>query len=204
MTSLNTQTQWQVGKSSGNCAMCGAVLPAGTICWAALCERAPGAAPQVTEEPKKGEKTENKEPPSPFVRVDFCEACWGAGKRPADLAAETGLAGLYMISHWKTTVPEPQQKKKLLVDDAVLIDLFGRMQDRTEPQDVRFRFVLALILMRKRILKYEGMNKTDTSEVWQMRQRGTEKTVPVTNPQLTTEQIVEVSQQLSGILAEEI
>ena len=36
------------------------------------------------------------------------------------------------------------------------MDVFARMEGKSEPQEVRFRFVLALILMRKRLLKYEG------------------------------------------------
>ena len=132
-----------------------------------------------------------------------------------------------MFSYWKTVVPTPQQKKKLLVDDSVLMDVFTRMEGKSEPQDLRFRFVLALILMRKRLLKYEGMERrtresrlrtpklrglrtqtlrprTASPETWRMIPRGQENPVHVVNPHLTAEQIAEVSQQLSAILAEEI
>ena len=131
-----------------------------------------------------------------------------------------------MFSYWKTVVPTPQQKKKLLVDDSVLMDVFTRMEGKSEPQELRFRFVLALILMRKRLLKYEGMEtpapataaqdselRTQNSELrtqnpppetWRMIPRGQENPVHVVNPHLTAEQIAEVSQQLSAILAEEI
>jgi len=94
----------------------------------------------------------------------------------------------------------------------VLMDVFQRMDGKNEPQEVRFRFVLALILMRKRLLKYEGMEEqaapadgTAKPEVWRMVPRG-ENAVPVQviNPRLTAEQISEVSGQLSAILAEEL
>ncbi len=133
---------------------------------------------------------------SPFVRVDFCEKCWGDGARPGE--------PLVMFSFWKTTVPMPEQKKKLLVDDSVLVDVFARMEGKNEPSEIRFRFVLALILMRKRLLKYEGMEEGAGAEVWRMVPRGGEQAVQVVNPHLTAEQISEVSQQLSAILAEEV
>ena len=64
-----------------------------------------------------------------------------------------------MFSFWRTSVPAGTAKKKLLVDDSVLLDLFARLEDKTDKQDVQFRFVLALILMRKRILRYEGVEE---------------------------------------------
>ncbi len=121
-----------------------------------------------------------------------------------------------MFSYWKTIVPVPEQKKKLLVDDSVLMDVFSRMEDKKEPQEIRFRFVLALILMRKRLLKYEATDPAPTKdsalstkdslapETWRMIPRGTDKPVQVINPHLDANQISEVSQQLSAILAEEV
>ncbi len=190
-----SQSSWNISRSGPTCQACTAALEAGKSCWAALVEGAVALAPEKPEgEPAKAV--------SPYSRMDFCEACWAAGKRP-ELPAT-------MFCFWKTTVTVPQQKKKLLVDDAVLVELFTKLAGREAPQDVRFRYVLALILMRKRLLKYEGIkDATDTPdadrpEVWKMQPRGGGEPVEVINPQLTTDQIVEVSQQLSSILAEEI
>jgi hypothetical protein len=180
-------------------------LAPGATCWAALCD-APILEKETAAEPVAETKAakKDKEPkpePSPFVRVDFCEKCWAEGARP-----QTPLTA---FSFWKTSVPVPEQKKRLLVDDSVLVDVFSRMADKREPSEIRFRFVLALILMRKRLLRYEGMEEkpagdTATGEVWRMIPRGSDQVVQVVNPHLTAEQITEVSQQLSAILAEEI
>ncbi len=214
MTTLNTQTTsggWHVGRVAAQCAACNTELPPTTICWAALCDR---PIEQLTPAEKiaeaKSKNGEEKKPElSPFIRVDFCEKCWDEGKRPPE--------PLTTFSHWKTTVPVPETKKKLLVDDSVLVDVFARMEGKTEPQEIRFRFVLALILMRKRLLKYEGMEAVPSTpinpagtdlaahpETWRMIPRGTDQVVHVINPHLTADQITEVSQQLSAILAEEI
>jgi hypothetical protein len=205
MTMMNSQNSWNVGRVGGRCFGCGVELPRNAACWAALCDRPLEVlSPAEKTAESKGKKGEEKSggEVSPFVRVDFCEKCWAEGKRPAE--------PLTAFSFWKTTVPIPEQKKKLLVDDSVLVDVFGRMEEKREPQEVRFRFVLALILMRKRLLKYEGTEAGETSEgeskseVWRMVPRGSETVVHVINPHLTEEQITEVSQQLSAILAEEV
>lgn len=214
---MNTAASWHVGRPAGRCAACNTDLPPATPCWAALCESSQ-PAPGSQDHPRKTDNGAAPETPSiPFVRVDLCEKCWAEGKRPADVSAAAGE----MFSFWKTIVPAAQQKKKLLVDDSVLMDVFARMEGKREPQEVRFRFVLALILMRKRLLRYEGVEEqvAGEGEVWRMVVRGsgagggsggggtggeTPGVVHVVNPHLTEEQIAEVSQQLSAILAEEL
>jgi len=238
MSILNTSTSWNVGRAAGRCAVCGKEILPNAECWATLCDGPPPAPVEKPEGSPAGKGEAKKEEHSPFVRLDFCTNCWQQGRRPENLPPEAlGITPeaaahapkLEMFSFWKTTVPEPQQKKKLLVDDSVLADVFQRMEGKTDPQEVRFRFVLALILMRKRLLKYEGMEAlpapapadsadaaaagappappTKPPEVWRMLPKATEgwgAAVHVINPHLTADQITEVAQQLSAILAEEV
>jgi hypothetical protein len=233
MSILNTSTSWNVGRAAGRCAACGREILPNTDCWATLCDGPPPAsggrltaAGKADAKDAKDAKDGPKEAHSPFVRLDFCLGCWQQGRRPENLPREdlgrspdgaaAGGPKVEMFSFWKTTVPEPQQKKKLLVDDSVLVDVFQRMEGKTEVQEIRFRFVLALILMRKRLLKYEGMEDTPPAtdpnapkppETWRMLPKATEgwgAPVHVINPHLTDEQITEVAQQLSAILAEEV
>ncbi|QNN23708.1 hypothetical protein HED60_15990 [Planctomycetales bacterium ZRK34] len=81
-------------------------------------------------------------------RLDICQQAWDEGKRPDDL-----------FSYWKATVPQPQEKKKLFVDDAVLMNLLERLADADQPQRIAFRFVLTLIMMRKKLLRYDKTDK---------------------------------------------
>jgi len=207
MSRMNKTDSWNVGRSSAACAACAAPMPPGAGCWAALVEGAtlPQAAEPTSTTAAAATQTAG---PSLFARFDFCDTCWSAGKRPDPSRGQGEL-----FSFWKTQVPVPTQKKKLFVDDSVLVDLFTRLEDKDSPEDVRFRFVLALILMRKRLLRYEGMEELKVSadeaanvpEVWNMLPRGENaKPVKVINPRLTPDQISEVSGQLSQILAEEV
>lgn len=122
-----------------------------------------------------------------FRRIDYSLEAWQGVPEGA-------------FCSFKTHVPVREQRRKLLVDNDVLINFFVRLADETELLRQQFRFVLALILMRKRILRYDGSTQQDGSEVWQMTLMSDQSTHSVLNPQLTDEQIEGVSGQLGAIL----
>ena len=101
---------------------------------------------------------------------------------------------------WKSKIPPKQKKKQTFVDDDVLLSFFSRLADEKDSMKENFRFVLALILMRKRILKYEATIREEGEEYWRMRQEKGESVHRVRNPRLNDEQIREVSAQLGQIL----
>ncbi len=123
-------------------------------------------------------------------RHDYCPECWdawGGDSTP--------------LGQWRARVPEPNEKKKLFVDDDVLINFFERLAGAEDPAKVNFRFVLALILMRKKRLIYDR-SRTDPHgrEVWQMHLRGSDETCEVVDPNLDEEKIAEVGDQLHQIM----
>jgi hypothetical protein len=110
-----------------------------------------------------------------------------------------------VLAFWQTIMPHPQAvKKKLFVDDQVLCELFERLSSATEPAKLNFRFVLGLILMRKRMIVYESTRMDAESEIWQVRFKGKEAMLDLLNPKLHEQQVAEVSQQLGEILNEEL
>lgn len=133
-----------------------------------------------------------RETPLGFERLDFCLNCWPAFDK-ADL-----------VGFWKTTMPQTEQKKKLFVDDEVLCQLFDRLADATEPAKLNFRFVLGLILMRKRLILYENSRVEAGAEIWEVRFKGKDQRLDLLNPRLTDSQIGEVTQQMGEILNEEL
>ena len=108
------------------------------------------------------------------------------------------------FSYWRARVPVKAKKKRLLVDDAVLVGFFERLGQESEPSKLEFRFVLALILMRKRLLRYERTVNDGGQEVWLMKLKGSEAAHRVVNPNLGEDRITAVSSQLSAILHEDV
>lgn len=109
-----------------------------------------------------------------------------------------------LLGFWQTTMPRPEEKKKVFVDDQVLCELFERLADATEPAKVNFRFMLALVLMRKRLVVYEEARKEEGRDVWVVRMKGKEDRLNLVDPHLNEQEMAEVSQQLGQILNEEL
>ena len=80
-------------------------------------------------------------------RRDFSGEYWEREKPP-------------VFCFWKTKLAAPNEKKQLFVSDDMLMAFFERLANETEAEKVSFRFVLTLVLMRKRRLKYDSA-KTD-------------------------------------------
>ena len=105
-----------------------------------------------------------------------------------------------VFCYWKTKLPAPDQKKQVFVDDNMLMAFFDRLEKETEQEKINFRFVLSLILMRKRLLKYDSSITEADKEIWRLRITGDKELVDVVNPHLDQEQIERLSSQLSQIL----
>jgi hypothetical protein len=120
-------------------------------------------------------------------RRDFCADYW-----------ETEKPNVFC--YWKTKLPHPDQKKQVFVDDEMLIAFFERLERESEQEKINFRFVLALILMRKRRLKYDSSVTEADKEIWRLRVAGGKETVEVINPHLDEQQIEQLSSQISQIL----
>ncbi|HUS46877.1 MAG TPA: hypothetical protein VM098_02070 [Phycisphaerae bacterium] len=132
-----------------------------------------------------------KEAGDEFQRQDFCITCWSAAGR--DESA--------MLAVWRSRVPQSHEKNKLLVDNEVIVNFFDRLDGAEEPAKINFRFILGLVLMRKKLLVYDRMRKEpDGREVWQMHFRSDQRAVEVTDPHMDDVKIAEVSQQLNQIM----
>ncbi len=127
-----------------------------------------------------------------FDRRDYAPQAWEAAPRPINL-----------FSFWRTTVPQPHAKQATFVDDDVLWDLFERLAEDTRRQRMAYRFILALILLRKKRLRYVGRIGQGETERWLMVPKGADANLPpleVVNPHLRDEDIRELTDQLREVL----
>ena len=133
-----------------------------------------------------------REIPLGLERIDVTPECW-EGFDKADL-----------LGFWQAVMPRAEEKKKIFVDDEVLCTLFERLADATEPVKINFRFVLGLILMRKRMVVYEGARHEEGRDIWIVRMKGKDERLDLADPKLNEQQVAEVSQQLGQVLNEEL
>jgi len=126
-----------------------------------------------------------------FERRDFSREYWESEKPE-------------VYCYWRTKLSAPDEKKAIFVDDEMLMAFFERLAQETEQEKINFRFVLALILMRKRRLKYDSTKVEGEKEIWRLRITGEKQYAEVTNPHLNEEQIEQLSSQLGQILQVEL
>jgi hypothetical protein len=129
-----------------------------------------------------------------LARRDFCADYWQS-KKPD------------VFCYWKTKLPYPDQKKQRFVDDEMLMAFFERLENETEQEKINFRFVLALVLMRKRRLKYDTTRIEEGKEIWRLRivgDKSAERRIEVINPHLDEGQIEQLSSQIGQILQMEL
>ena len=122
-----------------------------------------------------------------LARRDFCADYWLAEKPN-------------VFCYWKTRLPRPDEKKHRFIDDEMLMAFFERLGKETEQEKINFRFVLALVLMRKRRLKYDSSRTEGSKEIWRLRIAGEKEFVEVTNPKLDDEQVKQLTSQIGEIL----
>jgi hypothetical protein len=167
----NQAAGYALGRQQGKCLVCGRAMTEGEKYFAAV-----------------------REGPAGLERVEIDVQC-------AESFDKTAL-----LAHWRAVMPAGHglAKPKVFVDDALLCDLFDRLADTPagdEPGKVNFRFVLGLILMRKKLLSYESSHAAGGLEYWSVRLKGRDTPIDLVNPRLDEQQAAQVAEQLGQILS---
>ena len=125
---------------------------------------------------------------SGYARRDYCLGCTPPSE-PVPLGS------------WKTRRPQPIEGKALRFDAEAIYTFFERLEDATEPRQVQFRFVLALLLWRKKVLVLEHTHESDGAEYWEFHAPKLNVTHRVERPTLDEQQLEDLSNQLEQLLA---
>lgn len=190
---------YDIQRPTGVCAATGRELAPGEIVYAALVD--PPAEDRSEEQCKPNDKGELS-----MLRIDVCEEAW----------EDNAFRPPYLFGFWRTEVPEPNEKKKLLVGDAAIQELMLSMEDATEDKQLAFRYVLALILLRKKLLRHDGIDRREqedgpVQDYWQFTPKldlakghfgkwNEDGKFEVMDPHITEDEIVGVTEQLGQVL----
>lgn len=122
-------------------------------------------------------------------RVDFSMDAWEGGARPT-----VGR----LFAAWASVMAEPNTKKKPLLGDDELLDIFDQLAPATERKQLVFRYLLALALVRRRMLRYDGAK----GSVMLVKHRGQVDAPPiqVQDPGMDEAAISEAMEELSKII----
>ena len=130
------------------------------------------------------------EMPEGYERRDYCPAC----TPPAEPAP---------VGTWKTHRPVPASASTPVFDREAMYNFFLGMEGAEHPEKVRLRFVLALVLWRKKVLNFLRSDESDGREYWEFAVVKSDETHRVERPEIAEEQLEELSTQLERLLAGE-
>jgi hypothetical protein len=195
--------EYSIGKSAACCAGCNREFQRGEEHYSVLAvEPAPAAGASAEQPaptppvPEGAEAGATSAPPPggrlPYRRLDFCQSCW----RP-EKAAE-------YFSFWKTAVPDedPDADKPLhaRIDAETVYEIFRRLEGQNDPQKQKFRFILGLILMRRKRLRFTGVASGPHGEHLVLEDRGESITHKVLDPGLNEDEIDSLRGEVDRLL----
>lgn len=122
-----------------------------------------------------------------FLRRDFSQEAW-----------QGPPAGAF--SFWLSRVPEEEGNRRPPVDNEMLVDCFQRLEGQTDPARVHFRYVVALLLMRRKRLKFEEARVEEGQEILSLRCTKSRTVYRVLNPRLTEEAMAAVQGEVFKVL----
>jgi hypothetical protein len=123
-----------------------------------------------------------------FARRDFAADAWTGPPENS-------------IGHWAARVPlAGETPKRPPIDDDLLIECFQRLDGAAEPNQVQFRYVVALLLMRRKRFKFDDVRKDAAGETLLLRDTRTGDRHLVADPGLTEEAMAAVQDEVFRVL----
>lgn len=125
-------------------------------------------------------------------RLDYSAEAWDRGERAANL-----------FCFWRRRIPEPNDKPKPFIDDEELLALFDQLADAEQDRRLAFRFILSLILIRKRLLRHVGSKGIEGRSVALLKRKGASPEDPpieVIDPGMDEAAIEAAMEQLGQVL----
>jgi hypothetical protein len=118
-------------------------------------------------------------------RTDLCTACWDAGKAPE------------YISTWRWKVEKKAPPKRF--DRKAALELFQALSDSEESRDADTAYILALLLMRKKVFELERTGSENGVSAMVLKLKGTTEEFKVPGRELTEERLEQVKDNLESI-----
>jgi hypothetical protein len=104
------------------------------------------------------------------------------------------------FSFWQGKLPATSAPRRPPIDDEVLMECFGRLEGELEPARLSFRFVLALLLVRRKRLRLEDVRQEGRQEVLMLRDTRTAARHQVLDPGLRDDELEAVQDEVFELL----
>lgn len=144
-------------------------------------------------EPKEACHTVLADRAGQFTREDLCAACW-QGQGGTDVRARVGVVSIWQGLYEPPAPPPPDPLPR---QDAESI--LRRMMDRNSPEEGEARYILAVMLERKRVFRHRETQRGQPP-VLVYEHVGTGEAFLIPDPGLSLDKLVEVQKRVSAML----
>jgi hypothetical protein len=121
-----------------------------------------------------------------FVRKDYAVDAWDAPPEG-------------VIAYWRGRIPTESRQTPVFNDD-LLLECFTHLGDAKEPGQRQFRYVVALLLMRRKRLKFEDVRRRDGDEYLCLKDGKSGMRYEVLDPHLTDAEMTTVQNEVFRVL----
>ncbi len=123
-----------------------------------------------------------------FARLDYTAEAWPEVEKKD------------FLSYWKNKGGAADAAgKKPALDYERLLSFFDSLENHEEPRHRLFRYVLALVLARRRLLRLDDMSKTDAGDRLVVYDRRASRTIEIVAPEATQEELEKVQEKLNQL-----
>lgn len=129
-----------------------------------------------------------------YERLDVCGSCW-AEKYAANVNARSGF-----VSHWSSVYPPPPASPPDPIGKETAESLLRKLVEQNDPAHAGARFILAVMLERKRLLKVKAQIREDGRRVFIYEQARTGDLFNIVDPDLQLDQLEEVQRDVAHLL----
>jgi hypothetical protein len=122
-----------------------------------------------------------------FQRRDYAGEAWQGPSQDA-------------FCFWCGRIPALADGQRPPIDEDLLFDCFHRLEGELDPAHVNFRYVVALLLMRRKRLKFEAAGTEGDRDVLTLRCVRSRNHYRVINPALTEVEMTAVQDEVFRVL----
>jgi hypothetical protein len=121
-----------------------------------------------------------------FVRHDYCVEAWAGPPEEC-------------VGWWRSRVPTKDDNQPRLAPTEVMLNLFEALSER--PAETEFRYLLGLLLLRRRVLRRDDSSRDDQlREVLQLHCQSRSKDYELVVAEPVAERAVQLQQQMLNLL----
>ncbi len=129
-----------------------------------------------------------------YERLDVCETCWRGQ------FSEGGTDRKGFISHWVSVYAVPPAAAPDPIAKETAESLLRKLVEQNEPSHAGARFILAVMLERKRLLKVKAQVNEDNRRVFVYEHGASGDLFQIADPNLRLDQLEEVQHDVARLL----